>query len=111
MGMNKKIGIISASVVALLLPAIGLAQPGVLTLPVTTVVDGIINVGLYILWAVAVAFVIIMFSIAGFKYLTAEGQQAKIDEANKAVIWGTVGTAVVVLAWSIVSLVRVQIGV
>ena len=109
--MNKKIVIVSTSVILLALPIISLAQPGVLGVPITTVVDGIVAVAEYLLWSISIGFVIIMFSLAGFKYLTAQGESSKIDEANKAIIWGTVGTAVIVLAWSIISLVRIQIGV
>ena len=60
---------------------------------------------LRILWSISIGFVIIMFSLAGFKYLTAEGDSNKISEANKAVIWGLLGATVIVLAWSVVSII------
>lgn len=109
--MNKKIIGLSVLIILLILPVIGLAQPGQLGIPITTLIIDILNVALNVLWSIAVAFVIIMFTIAGFKYLTAQGDPSKISESNKAVIWGTVGTAVVVLAWSVIAVVRMQIGV
>lgn len=66
---------------------------------------------LNVVWTIAEAFVIMMFVMAGFKYLTAEGKPDKIDEANKAVMWGLFGTAVIVLAWSIVWIIRFTIGI
>ena len=95
----------------LLLPVIALAQPGTLTVSLPVLISNLVATALQVLWIIAIGFVVIMFVIAGFKYLTAQGESSKIDEANKAIIWGTVGTAVIVLAWSIISLVRIQIGV
>lgn len=66
---------------------------------------------LNVVWTIAEAFVIMMFVMAGFKYLTAEGKPDKIDEANKAVMWGLFGTAVIVLAWSIVWIIGFTIGI
>ena len=115
MGKNKKIIASSVSAILLSLPAIvfaALPLPGVVGGNLTGLVDFIIdNVVLFILWSIAVAFVIIMFVIAGFKYLTAQGDPSKISEANKAVIWGLAGALVILVAYSIVSLVRTQLGV
>jgi len=114
--MNKKIVVLfSAPVLAVLLlaPFAVLAQPWprTLTVPITTVVVNLINITLIIVWNIAIAFTIIMFVLAGFKFMTAQGDPAKVSEAKLAVIWGLVGVAVIVLAWSAISIVRFQFGV
>jgi len=109
--MNKKIANFSVLATLLITPFAAFAQPGVLNIPLTTLVADIAVVIFNILWTVAVAFVTVMFVIAGFKFATAQGNIEKVKEARNAVIWGLVGTLVVVLAWSMVSVIRFQVGV
>lgn len=99
--------------VLLLLPVFVLAQvpPGSLSISLVALVSNIVIIILNILWIVATAFTIIMFVLAGFKFITAQGEMEKVKEARNAVVWGVVGAAVIVLAWSIIEVVRVQIGV
>jgi len=91
-----------------MMPNIILAAPGIFAGNLTDVANSIITLFLNILWIIASAFVIVMFVIAGFKFLTAQGNPQQVAEARLAVIWGLVGAAVIVLAWSIVTIVSRQ---
>lgn len=108
--MNKKISIF-ITLTFLALPIFAMAQPGSLSQPISNVIFNLLIITQNILWMVAVTFTIIMFVRAGFQYLTAKGEPEKVKEANNSVIWGSVGAAVIVLAWSIINVVRIQIGV
>lgn len=68
------------------------------------------NLFLTIIWIIAAAFSVIMFVLAGFKFLTAQGNPQETAEARRAVIWGLAGVAVIVLAWSIIGLVKNELG-
>ena len=109
--INKKL-ITLLALSALLLPVLALAQPpGSLSISFVDLVSEIVFVILNVLWIIAVAFTIVMFVLAGFKFITAQGDMEKVKEARNAVVWGTVGIAVIVLAWSIIGAIRLQIGV
>lgn len=112
--MDKKITILSSSTIVLLLPAVALAQnfnvPGVLNTTLLNTVIDVFGTALQVLWVVAMAVVIVMFVIAGFKFLTGQGDPGKMTEARQAVVWGLVGTAVIILAWSIVTIIRRELG-
>lgn|SRR3989344_4645191 len=60
----------------------------------------------YVLWPIFTGIVIIMFVWAGILYLTARGEPAKIQAANKALVWSTVGVAVGILAYSAYKIVE-----
>ena len=112
--MNKKLIIIYALVISLvpvsILNAAGYTSPPIPG-PFSGDVNSIIITLFNIFWPIAAAFVVIMFVIAGFKFLTAQGEASKVNEARQAVIWGVVGVAVILLAWSIISIVSTQLGV
>ena len=112
--MKGKLFLLCILMVLIIMPVIVLAQgePGIGTAPAPNVlISKIILIVKSILWSVSIAFVIIMFTLAGFKYLTAQGDPGKVNEAHKAVIWGTVGVSVIVLAWSMVTIIKNQFGV
>lgn len=105
--MNKKI-IVSYAVVALLaLPTLILAfgHPATPSVGGAVDLDALIGNILDIVWMVASAFFIIMFVIAGFKFATAGGNPEGVAEARSAAIYGAVGVAVAIIAFSIVTLV------
>ena len=108
--MNKIISVF-AILVVLVFPVVTAAQPGELTIPISDVILSLLLIVQNILWMIAVTFTIVMFVLAGFQYLTAKGDPSKIQDANKSIIWGSAGATVIVLAWSVISVVRVQIGV
>ena len=95
----------------LALPVLAYAQPGTLSQPIDQVVMGLLMIVQNILWMVAITFTIIMFVRAGFQYMSARGDPTMIKEAHQSVIWGSVGATVIVLAWSIIAVVRLQLGV
>ena len=110
--MNKKILASSAITVLLSMPAVILAfNPGNIpnaapSLDINTLVDVLFS----ILWPVAVAFFIVMFILAAFKFATAQGSPDKIGEARMFLLWGIVGVIVALLAFSIPFIVRNTIG-
>ena len=71
------------------------------------IIDGLLN----LLWIIAVVIVIVMFILAGILFLVARGEPDKIKQARDAVIWGTVGTAVILISASILLIVRGLLGV
>jgi len=110
--MNKKL-LASSALVLLSLPAVILAvfDPGPLpnaapTLTVNTLVDVLFS----ILWPIAVAFFIVMFLLAAFQFVSAQGDPVKIGTARQFVIWGVIGVVVALLAFSIPFIVRNTIG-
>ena len=102
--MNKKILALSTTTF-FLLPMLAFAQT------IQGITQNLVDTATTLISIIAGGFIIIMFVMAGFKYLTAQGDTSKVSEANKAVIWGLAGVAVIVLAWSVKLLVCNQLGV
>lgn len=69
-----------------------------------------INYLFSLLWPVVVAAVIIFFGYAGFEFLTAQGDDTKLTKARQALIWGTIGVAVVIIGFSIVQTLQGFLG-
>lgn len=59
-----------------------------------------------LLWIVFIALAIIMFLIAGFEFLSAQGDPGGIDKARKALLWGSIGVIVAVAAFTLPFLIR-----
>ncbi len=113
--MHKKLTTSVILVTALALPLVAFAGPAPVPAPfLGNPFPGQVNLNiftalgmlLYMVWAVTAAAVIIFFILAGFKFLTAQGDPTKVAEARKAVIWGMAGVAVIVISFSIITLVR-----
>jgi len=118
--MNKKLISVSASTFLLSLPAVVFGQalvnfPSIPSLSSgTNLYQLILDTAALVLsatWIIAVAFVIIMFIIAGFKFLTAQGDVNKVKEARDAVIWGVGGVIVILLSFSILIIMRATLGI
>ena len=93
--------IVSTSLVVL--PTVGLAQPATApTIDVMQALDDVTNWLFAILLIVAVIFLI----IAGFYFITAQGDPDRVQKARNMVLWSLVGVAVGVLAKGLVMLVR-----
>ncbi|MEK7089343.1 MAG: hypothetical protein AAB920_00820 [Patescibacteria group bacterium] len=71
------------------------------------------KVTLFMQWVMAIFFLVatIFILMAGFKYLTAGGDTAKIDEAKHMLTYAIVGIAVGLLAFAIPEIVRSFLGV
>ncbi len=111
--MNNKKLIIVSSLALILSPMISLAAAASLVpLPgVITDLFVVINAVFAILWPLFAAFAVIMFIYAGFLFLNASGDAGKVGDARQAVLWGTVGIAVGLLAFSIPFIIKLLIGV
>ncbi|MBX4200788.1 hypothetical protein KW786_01525 [Candidatus Parcubacteria bacterium] len=111
--MNKKIlfSVILTTALALPLVALAGAAPApFLGNPFPTTLNinifNVLGTLLYMVWVVTAAAVAILFILAGFKFLTSQGDPTKISEARRAVLWGLAGVAVIVMSFSIITLVR-----
>lgn len=74
---------------------------GLGTKDIRATVASIINVALGLLGIVAVVIVL----IGGFKWMTAGGEQGKVDEAKKLITSGIIGLAIIVSAYAIAQFV------
>jgi hypothetical protein len=117
--MNKKITVASISTFLFSLPLSTFAEAmffpqlppltGNITLYQLTL--NVIAVLLNVMWVIAIAFTVIMFILAGFKFFTAQGDPTKVSEATRAVIYGVAGVAVIILSFSVLAIVRTTLGV
>lgn len=110
--MNKKLIALSQVAMLLVLPVAVLAfNPGSIpnSVPGLTV-NQLVDIVFSIVWPVVVAFAIIMFILAAFLFMTAQGDPTKLQQARSSVIWGVVGMAVALIAFSIPFIVRNTIG-
>ena len=97
--------------IAAVFPTLVLAQPGAIGAPILTVVGSLATIVMNATWIIAAAFSVVMFTVAGFKFLTAQGDPSRVKDARDAVIWGTAGVGVIILAWSIIFIVASTLGV
>lgn len=58
------------------------------------------------IWAILAILVVIMLLFAGFKFLTAQGDETKVKEAKQMVMWSLVGIVVMVLAAGVMQLIQ-----
>ena len=70
----------------------------------------LINKILTLVWQFFVGLAVIMIIVAGILFLTAAGNPEKIVQARQAFLWGVVGIAVGVVAFSITTIVRMAVG-
>jgi protein-S-isoprenylcysteine O-methyltransferase Ste14 len=96
--MKTKIkkAIVSASTVALALPALAMAQyapPEGTNLPHATVMEIITSIMNWLLMVIGIVGVI-GFAIAGILYLTSAGDESRIETAKKAMLYSIVGVIV-----------------
>lgn len=100
--IHKKLMIITA--VLLVLPVTSLAIVVPTNAPGTIAgfsLGWLINVILDFIWIIFFAFSIIMFIWAGFQFLSAQGEPEGVKTAQKSVMWGAVGVAVAIVAFSL----------
>jgi uncharacterized membrane protein YjfL (UPF0719 family) len=111
--MNKTQKVILSLVIlsVMLVPVMALAAFTVPAEPTTTSAsfkDIIDKVGTIVSYAF-MALTVLLFVYAGVKFLLAGGAPEKVAEARTAAIWGVVGVIVIVLAYSIISVVQTLI--
>lgn len=75
-------------------------------LEINTVIDLLFG----ILWPISVAFFVVMFIFASFRFASSQGNPEQLSIAKSFLIWGIVGVIISVLSWSIPFIVRNTIG-
>lgn len=84
-------------------PAVALAQTPITSAgDVTRVISNVATFLFTSLMAVSV----IVFIVAGFMYLTAGGNEQKVETATQAITYGVVGIVVAVFAYAIPKLIQ-----
>lgn len=99
--MSKKTLILIISAI-LILPNLAFAQ-----VTIQSMVVAVVNTA----WIIATGVVVVLWIITGILFLSAQGAPEKISIAKKALISAVVGTVLVVLAYTALSLVRSAIGI
>jgi membrane-associated HD superfamily phosphohydrolase len=99
----KKFVLTVVSTSLTVLPTIGLAQPAVA--PPVDVMQALTDITNW-LFAILLAVAVIFLIIAGFYFITAQGDSDKVSKARMMVLWSLVGVAVAILARGLVMLVR-----
>jgi hypothetical protein len=69
---------------------------------ITEMIMAIVNVVIVISTPIVVFFLI----YAGFKYVTAQGNPEKIQEASKALLYGVIGGVIILGAVAIMSIIK-----
>ena len=107
--MNKKIVALAATTLLFAMPLAALAagfDPGNQPNRVNININQLIDIVFGILWPIVVAFAIIMFVLAGMAFFTAQGDPTKIADARNFVLYGVIGMAVALLAFSLPFIIR-----
>ncbi len=109
--MNKKLIVLLSSTILFVLPIVAFGfNPGGTPNTVILNVTQIVNIILDFIWPIFAGFAVIMFLYAGFLFLTASGEAEKIANARQALLWGTVGVVVGLIAFSIPFIIRTTVG-
>ncbi len=107
--MNKKLVTTLTTITFLLAPVFALAWvPDALPnqWAPNVVPAEIINAIFNFIWPVVAAVVVIYFIIIAFMFFTAQGKPDDIATARKALIWGIAGVAIILMAFSMIAIVR-----
>ncbi len=101
--MKKHPIILSFLATLLTLPSVALGASGVSPkVWIQTIVGNFLN---FIVWPIFFSVSVLVFIYAGFLFLTASGDPAKVTIARKLVVWGIVGIVVAIFAFSIEGIV------
>ncbi len=112
--MFKKIVLFLAISLVLVAPMLSLAAPVDFGTPPTvqTAPNNANFIGTFLgkildlIWIIFIAYAIIMFLVAGFFFLKAQGEPAELATAKKFLLWGAIGVAVAVAAFTIPFFIR-----
>ncbi|MFA6973658.1 MAG: hypothetical protein WC238_02900 [Parcubacteria group bacterium] len=104
----------AASVIALTVPALAMAQfqqggPSGTNLPSGSIIGIITNIMNWLLMLVGVLGVI-GFAIAGILYLTAAGEEGRIETAKSAMLYSIIGVVVALLGLVIIKAAATMLG-
>lgn len=111
--MNKIYGKLAGavSVLALALPLVTFAQIG--GAPPSAFSPNLSSLGQIVVnqvWIFFTIIAIIMFVVSGIQFLTSQGDPEKVKTARGSFLWGVVGIAVGVIAYTIIAIVRGALG-
>lgn len=109
--MAKKYIVTALSLLGLPLATLAFDPGPVPSMTQNLSIGGLIDIIFNVLWPIVVAILIIGFILIGFLFATAQGDPEKIRTARLAVVGGVTIIIVVLLAWSIVFIVRNTVGV
>lgn len=104
--MNKKIFSLFTIFVSCVLPLAVLAADGFQPGNTPFAVEGfsfnvIIQNIFHFIWVLLIVFAIVMFIVAGFQFLAAQGEPEAIKKARNSLIWGVAGVVVAIVAFSV----------
>ena len=103
----KKVKITLASIGALVLPVIAFAQqPGQIA-DMSTLITKVED----FMWLIFGGIAVVCFVVAGIQFMTAGGAPEKIQAARSSFIWGIAGVVVAIIAFSIVKVISLFLGV
>jgi|SRR3989344_7063924 len=77
----------------------------------TTEFKALINKVLEVLIDVGIPILVVFIVYAGFKFVTAQGNTTKLEEARKTLLWAVIGGAVLVGAKVIATAIQDTIGI
>jgi len=105
----KKLALITSSVLLLALPVTALAQTSYtiedigssVGLGTADLKDTVVNIIQWVLGILALV-AVVMIIIGGFQWMTAAGNEEKIEKAKKVISAAVIGLIIVLLAWAIV---------
>lgn len=105
----KKIALTIGALAVLALPTVALAQTAYtiedigssVGLGTADLKETVINVIQWVLGILALV-AVIMIIIAGFQWMTAAGNEEKVEKAKKVISAAVIGLIIVLLAWAIV---------
>lgn len=106
----KKIVVSLLLLSALVLPVVAMAIPPQPNEGDVTSIDAFYDIVAKAAWIVFAIIALVMFIVAGIKFLTAGGDPTKVAEARMAFLWGVAGVVVAIIAFSIVSIVQGLMG-
>lgn len=109
--MNKKLITSSAIVTLLLFPLMSLAVALIPPPGLIPSFGGIFDAIFGLLWPIFAAYAVIMFIIAGFQFLSARGEAGEAVKARQSVVYGSIGVALGILAFSIPFIIKLALGV
>ena len=113
--MNKKLLILFVLLFLLATPTLSLAvqfdpnNPPSLPLSASNFWGIMVRI-LKLIWPVFVGLAIVMFLVAGFMFLTAQGEPNKLKIARDSVIWASVGMIVGIVSFSLPFIIGTVIG-
>ena len=101
--MKKKLLFLIFLAGVLVLPSIAFAQ-----VTVQSIINNIVN---NVVWPIAIGVIVILWIITGILFLTALGDSTKLTTAKHSLFASLAGTIIIVLAGSVIVIIRNALGI